>query len=142
MELHTEDQGPKIVRDRLRNFLDIFNEEIDEQTDVAAKHAFMAASEGDLHDKIEVEAEYLVALLDWLGDICVYCSSEAQRHGFDLAEVLDIIMDSQDSKLVDGKPLKDERDKFIKGPDYQPPEPRIKALVLAKLHEAYSLADK
>jgi len=44
--------------------------------------------------------------------------------------VLDIIMDSNESKLgADGKPIYDANGKFLKGPNYWRPEPRIKALL-------------
>lgn len=71
-----------------------------------------------------------VALADCLGDLVVYIFSEARRWGIPLLDVLHIIMDSQDSKLVDGKPLMaEDGSKFIKGPNYQPPEEKIKTLL-------------
>ena len=71
-----------------------------------------------------------VAIADLLGDITVYCRSEALKYGLPLEEVLDIIMDSNESKLgADGKPIYDANGKFLKGPDYWKPEPRIKALL-------------
>lgn len=45
--------------------------------------------------------------------------------------MLDVIMDSNESKLgADGKPIYDENGKFLKGPNYWKPEPRIKTLLL------------
>ncbi len=74
--------------------------------------------------------EILVAMADLLGDIMVYCRSEALKYGLPLEDVLDIIMDSNESKLgADGKPIYDANGKFLKGPDYWKPEPRIKALL-------------
>ena len=71
-----------------------------------------------------------VALADLLGDILVYTISEAARWGIPIAEVFHAIMDSQDSKLVNGKPLKaPDGSKFIKGPDYKPPELVIRTLL-------------
>ena len=71
-----------------------------------------------------------VALADLLGDITVYCRSEALKYGLPLEDVLDIIMDSNESKLgADGKPIYDANGKFLKGPHYWRPEPRIKALL-------------
>jgi predicted HAD superfamily Cof-like phosphohydrolase len=78
-------------------------------------------------------AEVLTALADLLGDVIVYCRSEALKYGLPLEEVLDIIMDSNESKLgADGKPIYDANGKFLKGPNYWKPEPRIKALLQAK----------
>ncbi|MBM3357171.1 MAG: pyrophosphatase [Betaproteobacteria bacterium] len=71
-----------------------------------------------------------VAVADLLGDIVVYCRSEALKYGLPLEEVLDIIMDSNESKLgADGSPIYDANGKFLKGPNYWKPEPRIKALL-------------
>ena len=47
--------------------------------------------------------------------------------------VLDIIMDSNESKLgADGNPIYDANGKFLKGPHYWQPEPKIKALLEAR----------
>jgi predicted HAD superfamily Cof-like phosphohydrolase len=74
-----------------------------------------------------------VAMADLLGDIMVYCRSEALKYGLPLEEVLEIIMDSNESKLdADGKPIYDANGKFLKGPDYWKPEPKIKALLEAR----------
>ncbi|MCO8165375.1 nucleoside triphosphate pyrophosphohydrolase family protein [Pseudomonas sp. 21LCFQ010] len=72
-----------------------------------------------------------VAIADLLGDIIVYCRSEALKYGLPLEDVLKIIMDSNESKLgADGKPIYDENGKFLKGPNYWKPEPKIEALLL------------
>jgi len=74
--------------------------------------------------------DVLVAVADLLGDIIVYCRSEALKYGLPLEAVLDIIMDSNESKLdADGKPIYDANGKFLKGPAYWKPEPKIKALL-------------
>jgi NTP pyrophosphatase (non-canonical NTP hydrolase) len=71
-----------------------------------------------------------VAVADVLGDIMVYCRSEALKYGLPLEEVLDIIMDSNESKLdANGEPIYDANGKFLKGPNYWKPEPRIRALL-------------
>lgn len=72
---------------------------------------------------------HMVAFSDWLADIVVFCFSEAGRWGIPLVEVLHVVMDSQNSKLVDGKPIFDHQRKFLKGPNYVPPEPRIAEIV-------------
>jgi len=74
-----------------------------------------------------------VALADLLGDIMVYCRSEALKYGLPLEEVLDVIMDSNESKLdAGGNPIYDANGKFLKGPNYWKPEPKIKALLDAR----------
>jgi hypothetical protein len=78
--------------------------------------------------------EVAVAIADLLGDIIVYCRSEALKYGLPLEDVLDVIMDSNESKLgADGKPIYDANGKFLKGPDYWKPEPKIKALLQARM---------
>jgi NTP pyrophosphatase (non-canonical NTP hydrolase) len=73
-----------------------------------------------------------VAIADLLGDVIVYCRSEALKYGLPLEEVLDVIMDSNQSKLgSDGKPIYDQNGKFLKGPNYWKPESKIEALLLS-----------
>ncbi len=88
----------------------------------------------EIVEKIEngdTEIDVKVAIADLLGDVIVYCRSEALKYGLPLEEVLDIIMDSNESKLgADGKPIYDENGKFLKGPNYWKPEPKIKSLLL------------
>ena len=100
---------------RLAAFRDILLEEIDEV------HQLMVNVNRD-----KPELEVLTELADWLGDLQVYCASEMAKFGLDNDKVLDIIMDSNMSKLgVDGKPIKDGRGKVMKGPGYWKPEPKI-----------------
>lgn len=78
-------------------------------------------------------ADIAVAIADVLGDIVVYCRSEALKYGLPLEDVLDVIMDSNESKLgADGQPIYDANGKFLKGPNYWKPEPKIKALLAAR----------
>lgn len=78
--------------------------------------------------------DVLVALADLLADITVYCRSEALKFGLPLEEVLEIIMDSNESKLdANGNPIYDEDGAFRKGPNYWKPEPKIKELLLSRL---------
>lgn len=76
------------------------------------------------------ELEDLVAMADWLGDIVVYATSEARRYGIPLDKVLQIIMQSNFSKLgADGQPIIADG-KVQKGPNYWKPEPQIATLLL------------
>jgi len=80
-----------------------------------------------------VNIDHYVSLADLLGDIIVYCASEAVKHGIYLPEVLQAIMDSQWSKLgTNGEVIKDANGKFLKGANYQPPEEAIKKLLQAR----------
>jgi hypothetical protein len=74
--------------------------------------------------------DYKVALADWLGDIIVYCASEARRFDIPIEQVLQIIMDSNFSKADEnGNPIYDDRGKVCKGKNYWKPEPEIEKLL-------------
>jgi predicted HAD superfamily Cof-like phosphohydrolase len=111
---------------RLENFKSILREELDEVDEILNK-----IEAGDPPEEI------LVALADWLGDIQVYCASEMRKFGLDNSVILSIIMASNRSKLGrDGKPLYDERNKVMKGPDFFPPEPEIRRYIAAAIRQA------
>lgn len=125
------------VRKRLEQFSDILNKEFAELTDIEVEAT-------KLCDKIHgdgqppTDEERNAALLsvrtnfaDLLGDIVVYCASEAARWKIPLEDVLRVIMLSNDSKLgADGKPIKNpENGKFEKGPNYWKPEPAIEYIL-------------
>ncbi len=110
--------------DRLRKFKATLLDEVNEIDEI------VAAVEGHA-DPLDV----LVAVADVLGDMIVYCRSEALKYGIPLEEVLAVIMDSNESKLgADGKPIYDGNGKFLKGPNYWKPEPKIKELLQAAIH--------
>lgn len=111
-EVPINDIPTDLGNQRLRTFHRVISEEVQELLQAA----------GDPVD--------LVSLADCLGDIVVYCLSEANRWGIPLEDVLHAIYDSQNSKLVGGKPVwADDHSKFIKGPNYVPPEPQIHKLL-------------
>jgi hypothetical protein len=117
-----EPQLPADVADRLAKFKATLLDEVHEIDDIVALAKNGAAP-----------AEIAVALADLLGDIVVYCRSEALKYGLPLEDVLDIIMDSNESKLgADGNPIYDANGKFLKGPNYWKPEPKIRALLEAR----------
>lgn len=128
-------QAYKVIVDEVTELLDCTD-------DIALKHEVLWESEDPfLKDATEEDLRLILvgapiatpnitALADVLGDLVVYAFSEALRWGIPLIDVLHLIMDSQDSKLVDGKPLMSEDgSKFIKGPNFEPPEPKIRALL-------------
>jgi NTP pyrophosphatase (non-canonical NTP hydrolase) len=110
---------PEDVADRLVKFKATLMDEVHEIDEIVRLARDGAAT-----------ADVAVAIADLLGDIVVYCRSEALKYGLPLEEVLDVIMDSNESKLgADGKPIYDANGKFLKGPNYWKPEPKIKALL-------------
>ncbi|WP_432721164.1 hypothetical protein R0381_002665 [Jeongeupia wiesaeckerbachi] len=110
---------PADFADRLTKFKATLMEEVHEIDDIVA----MAGSGAS---KLEVA----VAIADLLGDVIVYCRSEALKYGLPLEDVLNIIMDSNESKLgADGNPIYDQNGKFLKGPNYWKPEPKIRELL-------------
>ena len=56
-----------------------------------------------------------------LADLAYVCYQYAATRGWDLDEALDRVHRSNLSKLVDGKPLKREDGKVLKGPNYLKP---------------------
>ncbi len=118
--------------ERIRNFQDILREEVEEGTDLAKKYDDLGGASGALEGDAKVEV--LADMADWLGDIIVYCASEARRWGLPMDRVLGVIMESNFSKLgADGQPIYDERGKVMKGPDYWKPEPRLRDLLTSSL---------
>ena len=113
---------PADVAERLVKFKTTLIDEVHEIDDIVQ----LAKNGGNA-------ADIAVAIADLLGDIMVYCRSEALKYGLPLEEVLDIIMDSNESKLdANGNPIYDANGKFLKGPGYWKPEPKIKALLEAR----------
>lgn len=109
--------------ERLKNFKNILLEEVNEVDDIIKKYESGAPQE-----------EVLTDLSDWLGDMVVYIASECKKHGLDLNKTLEIIMQSNFSKLgEDGNPIYDERGKVMKGPNYWRPEPKISEHLKEKL---------
>lgn len=128
-KLPSNDVPQLLGPERIRNFHEILAEEVEEGLDLAKKYDDLAAAHGGELPK-EARADVLADLSDWLGDIVVYCASEARRWGIPLPDVLKIIMESNFSKLgADGLPIYDERGKVMKGPNYWKPEPKIRAII-------------
>jgi hypothetical protein len=94
----------------------------------------------------ELSRQILVQLADWLGDMSVFNRSEALKYGIPLEGVLACIMGSNFTKLDEnGQPIKDENGKFLKGPNFLPPEDHIYATLFeadALQQEAYDLSMK
>lgn len=110
---------PADVADRLKKFKATLSDEVSEIDEIVAS-AEAGASQLDI----------AVAIADLLGDVIVYCRSEALKYGLPLEAVLDLIMDSNESKLgADGNPIYDANGKFLKGPNYWKPEPKIRELL-------------
>src|SRR5271169_3518316 len=110
---------PANVQDRLIKFKSTLLDEVHEIDEIVQ----LAQNGGS-------PVDIAVAIADLLGDITVYCRSEALKFGLPLEEVLDVIMDSNESKLDENSnPIYDPNGKFLKGPNYWKPEPKIKTLL-------------
>lgn len=111
---------------KIDDFQNILYDEVKEADDIIA----------NMHDLRIEGIDNLVSIADWLADITIYCRSEAMKYGIPLEEVINIVMDSNESKLgEDGDILKDQRGKVLKGVNYWKPEPKIKELLLARIEE-------
>jgi len=116
---HDKPTLPDDVPDRLTKFKATLLDEVHEIDEIVALSKNGAPA-----------VDIAVAVADLLGDIMVYCRSEALKYGLPLEEVLEIIMDSNESKLdASGQPIYDANGKFLKGPNYWKPEPRIRQLL-------------
>lgn len=125
-KLDSHDQPTLLPPERLAAFSDILNEEVQEVHDIQEKYEKAKANSLDGTISTEDRTAILTDLSDWLGDIVVYCASEARRWGLPLKDILSIIMQSNFSKLdAEGNPIYDHRGKVMKGPNYWKPEPKI-----------------
>lgn len=85
---------------------------IEEYTEVI--EAFDALSQSDVSTHAD--------LLKELADLVFVCYQAAENMGWDLDEAMRRVLDSNLSKLDDsGRPIRDERGKVLKGPNYRPP---------------------
>lgn len=116
---------------RLDQFQDILDKEFNELQDLdywiktQLNYAWPEVTKESIVHGLRVQ------LADLLGDIMVYCTSEATRWGIPIDKVLELIMASNTSKLgADGQPIKNPvNGKFEKGPNYWKPEPAISHLL-------------
>ena len=124
---------PADVASRLAKFKITLSEEVDEIDDIIAlvnTTTLNNLDETDEQAKHRKNLEVMTAVADLLGDVIVYCRSEALKYGIPLEAVLGTIMDSNASKLgADGLPIYNENGKFMKGPNYYKPEPMITKLL-------------
>lgn len=97
--------------DRIRQFHRVLSDEVDE---LLISHC-------------------IVNFADTLADVIVYCLNESVRWGIPIEDVLHLVIDSQESKLVNGQPIwAEDGSKYLKGPNFVPPEPAISKLLLDK----------
>jgi predicted HAD superfamily Cof-like phosphohydrolase len=109
--------------DDLKRFRSILQEEL-EEVDQIINQLELGVADRDHEIKL------LTELADWHGDMIVYCHTNAHRYGLPMDEVLDVIMESNMSKLdANGQPIYDERGKVMKGPGYWKPEDRISVII-------------
>jgi predicted HAD superfamily Cof-like phosphohydrolase len=89
-----------------------------------------------LSTRDKFKAGVMADLADWHGDMIIYCHTHAAKFGLPMDEILDVIMESNFSKLGgDGHPIYDDRGKVQKGPNFFPPEPALNKLLKAKNEE-------
>ena len=72
-------------------------------------------------EEYDTQVEPAINQLKELADLVYVCLQYAAAKGWPLDEALDRVYASNMSKLVDGKPLRREDGKVLKGPNYKPP---------------------
>jgi NTP pyrophosphatase (non-canonical NTP hydrolase) len=71
-----------------------------------------------MQDDLDTHAD----LLKELADLVFVCYQAAENMGWDLDETMQRVFDSNMSKLDnEGRPIRNESGKVLKGPNYQPP---------------------
>lgn len=106
MEQPTATFSPNILNTQLRLITEEYIEFVEAHTDCL--------------NNIQNQRARLAALKE-LADLVYVCFQFAAAAGWELDEALDRVHQSNMSKLVDGKPLKREDGKVLKGPNYKPP---------------------
>ena len=81
---------------------------------------FVGAFDAEFKTLDTVEENQLAQLKE-LADLVFVCYQFAAARGWNLDEAMNRVFESNMSKLVDGKPLRREDGKVLKGPNYQPP---------------------
>ena len=117
---------------RLEMFKKVLTDEVNEVDEIIE----LLESQDGGDDQHAMLLNAMTMLADWCGDVVVYAWSEGVRHGIPMDDVLNIIMESNASKLgVDGKPMYSaDGAKVMKGPNYWKPEPKIRALLTTRLN--------
>lgn len=123
---------PDAVAARLKQFKKMILDEVSEIDDIIEKIEA---------DKYATHLDAAVDIADVLGDIQVFCASEMLRFDLPLEPTLQIIMDSNFSKLQpDGTALFIDG-KLQKGPNYWKPEPKIAEMLNQHLTAMYEDED-
>jgi predicted HAD superfamily Cof-like phosphohydrolase len=92
---------------------------IDEEVKELRDEVLAAVKE--LEETKLVSHQVRVNILKELGDIMYVVSGFAVTFGLPISRAFDRIHESNMSKMVDGKALKNDDGKVMKGPNYQPP---------------------
>jgi len=123
---------------RLQQFRTILTAECSE-IDELIEDAEVISSNITTADVIRVKT----GLADLLGDIIVYCTSEAARWNIPIGTVLQAIMASNFSKLDEnGEPIiNPDTGKFEKGPNYWKPEPLIAKILQEPERPSFKKSD-
>lgn len=118
-----------------RELLQLRKRLIIEESDEAGIEFSKALRVGRLDDATRV------LLTKELADILYVVYGAGVSLGIDLDHAFAVVHESNLSKLVDGKPLKDEGGKVQKGPNYQPPDVEELAIAAGVAIEGESSAD-
>lgn len=75
-----------------------------------------------------LEDDVRIKLTKEFADLMYVVVGAAVSFGIDIDQAFDVVHESNMSKLVDGKAVKDDGGKVIKGPNYRPPDLELLSL--------------
>lgn len=124
--------GFQEIAARLKQFKKMILDEASEIDEIIEKLENPGSSNGYTND-----LDHLTDIADVLGDLQVFCASEMERFQLPIDATLQIIMESNASKLQEDGTAMFVEGKLQKGPNYWKPEPRIRAMLAVNFSQIY-----
>ena len=119
---------PPDLMNQAKQFRQIMNQPtVFSPTNLSTQFRLIKEEFEEFSDALEVAVDHLTnkrareEALKELADLAYVCFQMAAAAGWELDVALDRVHESNLSKLVDGKPVKREDGKVLKGPNYHPP---------------------
>jgi len=133
LERFTNRKGWGAIEEVVEQLHTLSNNEEEFNTAIGNLHHYLDVAQAKQlkRDFITDKTDKLVALADGLGDELWFLLGDTVEAGIDIQPIIEIIKDSNDSKLFvadDGTKYakQDENGKIMKSPEFFPPESKIK----------------